>query len=248
MLKKFKIIKRKEYKNIVSSKKKLALQLNFLKTVESKNFQYLVKYLDYSKSQFLQDLFVLNFLNYKCDGYFVEFGATNGIDLSNSFLMEKEFNWRGILAEPSRSWHQELKSNRTCDITTDCVWKISGDNLPFLEANIAEYSSLSESSTHDKNMGKRKNARKYNVNTISLNDLLLKYNAPENIDYLSIDTEGSEYEILKNFNFNDYNIKIITCEHNYGENRDKIFSLMLNNGYTRIYENISYCDDWYVRF
>ena len=60
-----------------------------------------------------------------------------------------------------------------------------------------------------------------------------KYNAPKNIDYLSIDTEGSEYEILKTFDFDKYNSKVITCEHNYTPARNKIYSLLSANGYQR---------------
>jgi 3-dehydroquinate dehydratase len=94
---------------------------------------------------------------------------------------------------------------------------------------------------------RKKNSRKYNVSTISLSDLLKKYEEPYEIDYLSIDTEGSEYDILKSFNFDEYNIKIITCEHNDSNTREKIFSLLSEKGYERKYVEFSRYDDWYVR-
>jgi len=92
----------------------------------------------------------------------------------------------------------------------------------------------------------RKNGRKYEVKTISLNDLLKKYSAPNLIDYLSIDTEGSEFEILNAFDFDTYSIKIITCEHNYSDNREKIFKLLTSKGYERKYVEVSDFEDWYV--
>jgi hypothetical protein len=67
------------------------------------------------------------------------------------------------------------------------------------------------------------------------------------IDYLSIDTEGSEYEILSHFDFEKYHFKIITCEHNFTPARERIFSLLTKNGYARKCENLSKIDDWYVR-
>ena len=79
-----------------------------------------------------------------------------------------------------------------------------------------------------------------------MNDFLIKYNAPNVVDYLSIDTEGSEYAILENFNFNKYKFRVITVEHNYTKNRQKIFDLLTNNGYLRKYEELSMFDDWYV--
>jgi hypothetical protein len=78
-------------------------------------------------------------------------------------------------------------------------------------------------------------------------DLLRKYNAPKHIDYLSIDTEGSEYDILSEFDFNEYSFGIITVEHNYTSQRDKIFNLLLQNGYKRKHEKHSLFDDWYTR-
>ncbi len=84
------------------------------------------------------------------------------------------------------------------------------------------------------------------MRTISLIDLLEKNNAPEVIDYLSIDTEGSEFEILSAIDFNKYKFSVITCEHNYTEQREKIFQLLTSAGYRRVFENISKYDDWYI--
>ncbi|MBT8545252.1 FkbM family methyltransferase [Polynucleobacter paneuropaeus] len=85
------------------------------------------------------------------------------------------------------------------------------------------------------------------MKTISLADLLIKHNAPKVIDYLSIDTEGSEYEILSHFDFESHQINIITIEHNYTEMREKIYNLLVSKGYKRKYLGLSKWDDWYVR-
>jgi len=124
------------------------------------------------------------------------------------------------------------------------VWKNSGSKLIFIEASNNELSTIKEYFKFDFHV--RKKDKQYTVDTISLNDLLKKYNAPDITDYLSIDTEGTEFDILNNFNFNSYKFRVITCEHNYSSNRDKIFSLLSSNGYKRIMTNISQFDDWYI--
>jgi FkbM family methyltransferase len=199
-----------------------------------------------SKSQLNQDMFVLAELGFKKDGYFVEFGATNGKDLSNTYMLEKEMNWTGIVAEPARTWHQDLQKNRNCLMDFNCVWSESGKTLEFnqvLEAELSTIDSFSDSDEHSK---LREEGDKYNVNTISLMDLLKTHGAPKEIDYLSIDTEGSEFEILNAFDFDAYKIKVITCEHNFTPMREKILNLLLSKGYVRKYPEFSRFDDWYV--
>ena len=83
------------------------------------------------------------------------------------------------------------------------------------------------------------NAKTYRVETISLNDLLQKYNCPKIFDYLSIDTEGTEYEIIKNLDFNKFSPKIITIEHNYNEvERNKMKNSNSVAIGCRFYENL----------
>jgi len=200
-----------------------------------------------SKAQLRQDLMVLSSLNFKRDGFFVEFGATNGVDLSNSFLLEKNYGWKGILAEPAKIWHSSLTKNRTSHIELDCVWSESNASIVFNEVSEPEISTISLFNELDEHSEKRKLGLSYQVNTISLHDLLKKYDAPFEIDFLSIDTEGSEYEILKAFDFSTYNIKIICCEHNFTPMRNKINALLSASGYERRYEECSMIDDWFFK-
>lgn len=205
-----------------------------------------LKYKPNSKSQIKQDLFVLSELNFKTDGFFVEFGATDGVSLSNTYLLEKEFNWKGILAEPGKCWHGPLEKNRTAYIEKDCVWNKTGEDLEFQEADSSTLSTVVGFGDTDAHSSTRTTGNSYTVTTISLNDLLKKYNAPKMIDYLSIDTEGSEYIILNSFNFEDYKFRVITVEHNYTELREKIFKLLSSKGYKRVHTEHSLFDDWYV--
>lgn len=198
-----------------------------------------------SPSQLGQDIFVLNRLGWKRGGYYVEFGATDGRTLSNTWLLDRKFGWTGILAEPGRVWRDALVAEgRNARLDFDCVWTQSGERLTFTETAYAELSTLSQFAVRDKH--DRSDASTYEVSTISLLDLLAKHNAPPVIDYLSIDTEGSELAILEAFDFRRYHFRCITCEHNYTEDRDKILALLYRRGYRRVFEEFSQFDDWYV--
>ena len=209
-------------------------------------FERFVTYVQFSKSQLKQDLFVLSEFNFKRNGFFVEFGATDGYHLSNTWLLENEFGWKGILAEPALCWHKDLHLNRKVIIDKRFVWAESKKSLHFKETKYAELSTLSVIDEVDEHIDSRREYNSYYVETVSLEDLLCSNNAPNEIDYLSIDTEGSEYTILENFNFEKYKIKIITVEHNYTANREKIYDLLISKGYKRKLEALSQFDDWYI--
>jgi hypothetical protein len=84
------------------------------------------------------------------------------------------------------------------------------------------------------------------VERVSLNDLLSHHGAPREIDYLSIDTEGSELSILQELDFSKWSFKIITVEHNFQKQRTALHSLLSSHDYIRVFEAISSFDDWYV--
>lgn len=201
-----------------------------------------------SVSQHKQDIFVLSESGFKRGGYFVEFGALDGVTDSNTYLLEKEFGWAGILAEPNKSMYSTLIKNRSCHIEDKCVWKCSNEVLKFKEtSNVHALSTILDYVDSDRHKDSREPGVVYDVSTISLQDMLIKYNAPKYIDYLSIDTEGSELEILAGFDFDRWYVKVITCEHNFTPQREIIYTYLTKHGYVRKYENLSQDDDWYVR-
>jgi FkbM family methyltransferase len=200
-----------------------------------------------SKSQLGQDVLALSQIGIKQKGFFVEFGATNGIELSNTYLLEKDFGWKGVLCEPAKEWHEQLKRNRTCVIDTRCVYSSTGPRIQFTEASIGELSTISEYVKSDANRDIRKKANVYDVETVTLIDLLSDHQAPSFIDFLSIDTEGSEYEILKEFDFSKYSFGVICVEHNFTENRERISNLLTRNGYSQVFGEYSEWDDWYFK-
>ncbi len=71
--------------------------------------------------------------------------------------------------------------------------------------------------------------------------------APAEIDYLSIDTEGSELEILRAFDFDRWNVRLISVEHNHTPLRQPLYDLLTARGYVRKWPELSAFDDWYVR-
>lgn len=205
----------------------------------------LMRNVDELRSQFGQDAFVLSQLLFKKGGYFVDFGATDGVSGNNSHILEKRYGWKGILAEPARCWHDALQSNRSAHIELACVAAQSGGSIPFYEKGV--FSSMRSHISFGNRLKRlTKPGRFYEVPTISLLDLLQKHRAPKVIDYLSMDTEGSEPDILGAFDFSAYRFRVITCEHNHSPRRDRIFALLSAHGYDRVFESISEADDWYV--
>ena len=85
------------------------------------------------------------------------------------------------------------------------------------------------------------------VDTLSLDDLLEKHQAPREIDYLSVDTEGTEFDILRTFDFQRHQVRVITVEHNHTAQREQLHSLLSAKGFQRKFQALSRFDDWYVR-
>lgn len=179
-------------------------------------------------------------------GYFVEFGAADGFHLSNTYLLENNYNWKGIIAEPNPLYQESLKK-RCCHIDSRVVYKESNKQMGFFcVTDFPELSTLEEYADSDHWSAQRSKNSYTGVTTVSLDDLLDHYDAPQSIEYISIDTEGSEFDILSSFSFSR-NVKLFTIEHNYTKNRDKIYELMTSQGYLRILEQFSQWDDWYIK-
>lgn len=192
-----------------------------------------------SFSQLGQDTSVIEFYGGKKDGFFVDVGAFDGVSMSNTFLLEKKYNWTGICVEPCPSEFEKLISNRPAAYCCNsAVYNASDLIVKFNIANEDKmFSGISETiNCHFDTVNKNKTV--VDVKTISLTDLLDTNNAPRFIEYLSLDTEGSEYEILNAFNFKKYIFGLIDVEHNYIEpRRTQIKNLLTENNYILLREN-----------
>lgn len=203
-----------------------------------------------SHAQILQDLWVLYMTGEKREGFFVEFGACDGKNLSNTLLLEQAYGWTGILAEPNPFWHDALVENRNCSISQMCVAPTSGQEVEFI--HVADMPELSRMAAHvpddvHEREGARDNQPMVTVPTVSLQDLLDTHGAPEEIDYLSVDTEGSELAILEAFDFSRYRFRLITVEH-AGEThkREAIRTLLEAQGYNNWMPQLTRWEDWYT--
>ena len=198
-----------------------------------------------SQAQLFQDV-LADFVMGGKPGVFCEFGATDGQTLSNTAMLEAHRGWTGVLAEPSHQWHDTLRANRPAAlIDTRCVYGTTGESVAFSEAVVGEFSGMSK--YRPPAHGHRRNgAKSYMVRTVSLNDLLDEHGLAA-IDYLSVDTEGSELAILQAFDFARFRPQLITVEHGHLAHRRDLFDLITSNGYRRILEEVSEFDDWYVR-
>ena len=205
------------------------------------------------QSQLYQDVFASFIIGDKFDKTFLEFGATDGFELSNSYLLENSLAWKGVLSEPSPQWHECLKKNRkNTKIITKCIWKETGKKLDFFMSDFGELSTLNDfiesdiDSIPENTLERKKGGKIISVETISLNDVIKEYFNNKCPSYISIDTEGSEYEILKSFDLDTYKPKLFTIEHNFTKNESKIDELLISNGYVRIFRKLTVFDAWYV--
>jgi FkbM family methyltransferase len=201
-------------------------------------------------SQGGQDIYVTRILKEKKDGYFVEIGACDGILISDTYLLEKNYNWKGICVEATPYRIQDLKNNRPNAICIEsAVFSESNLQLDFTTTSLDFLNAITEYAENAVDF-LNENGHIIKVNTKTLTDILNENNAPENIDYLSIDTNGSEFKVLEGIDFIKYNFNVITVKNSsIIERQDKIKEILTSNGYSKqqtvmMVDNIS--DDLYV--
>lgn len=208
------------------------------KSLLEESFEDIELILRESQSQLRQELFCSIHNRFRRGGYFVEFGALDGITGANTLVLEKFFDWSGILAEPNPAYWSSLTKNRNAIVEKVAIGSKKSQNREFLTlGNLSTFLDYQSADSHDRSSGEL-----ILVETISLNELLERNAAPQVIDFMSIDTEGSELEIVSEFDFNRYRINFLCVEHNYSSNADLILDIFKSHGYQQIYSDYSYFD------
>ena len=200
-------------------------------------------------SQDGQDKFVANLFDNKKNGFFLDIGAHDGVNLSNSFFLEKNLSWQGICVEPNPVIFLKLKANRKCVCLNCCAGDKKG-TYQFLAIS-GEGSMLSGLLNFmDKDHLERieKTIRDHgdtktiiDVPTLPLSDILAEH-AVTIVDYCNIDVEGGEMSVLKSIDFSRVQIRAFTIENNNGGRQVRQFlaphgySLIAKLGVDEVYE------------
>lgn len=173
------------------------------------------------------------------NGYFVDLGSADGIDSSNTKLLE-EHGWKGICIDP---FPTNMES-RTCTMFKEVVDSEAGRTVEFHNpgkffGGIVSYAGFW---VKEEDKGKKNTVT---LTTTTLADILDRAKAPSFINYMSIDIEGAEYDALKSFPFDRYTIGALSIEHNnIEERRLKIRSLLEAKGYMLDWSIRD--QDWYI--
>jgi FkbM family methyltransferase len=194
-----------------------------------------------SYSQIGQDLWVVQFLNNKQKGYFLDIGAYDGIHYSNSYLLEHMFFWDGLLVEANPNNYRLLRTNRP-----------NAKNLMYAITDYCGYANIDNIQMSSKINDDIHQTIK--VPSMTFTELFKIYDVPKEIDYMSLDIEGYESKALSKFPFNAHKCNLVTVEHNLyingPNNKNQIKEILTNNDYVLIKDNVSHqnnpFEDWYA--
>ena len=176
--------------------------------------------------QELQDMYAFLWFKGKRDGFFVDIGAYDGFTISNTYALEK-IGWKGICIEPVPSVFELLVKNRRCECVNAALSDNDNMNETFIQTKGGRSGFIRNMSPSMLLAAKDEGiVSEIKVESITFDTLMNEHNT-EYIDFMSIDVEGSEIEILKTINFEKYKFGLIAIEHNQPELR----SFMKSKGY-----------------
>jgi FkbM family methyltransferase len=206
------------------------------------------------KSQKGQDLWVLSkIIGFKRNGYFIELAAADGITHSNTWFMEIFLKWNGICIEPNPIFYEKLKKNRNCKLSSSIISdKVELVNFRIDNGQLGGIVADDTDNNYSIRGNELKNAKIITKESITLTDLLDTLNAPNIIDYFSLDVEGSEERVLRSLDFNKYIFKCITVERPNCNVNEILFSnnykFVKNYRYDSFYVHNSILEDLKITF
>jgi len=171
--------------------------------------------------------------HHKRDGYFVEAGASVGTISSNTYVLERDYGWRGLCVEPHPDSYVELVKNRRC-ATVNCCLTAENTAVEFLmNPDIPGTSGIRDTLAPNVKDAFYQEGKQYSAIEVRgrpIWELLRENDAPSTVDYFSLDIEGAEYEAMKDFPFGEFVFAAMTIERG-SKDYLKLRALMRKNGY-----------------
>lgn len=183
------------------------------------------------------DFLINNIFDYENNGlprkgYFIDCAAGDAVTYSNTFFLEAQLGWEGLLIEPNPIFHKDIEEKRSSKLIKECIGANDGDSLRFRVDNKLLGGLVGDE--FDNNIKNREDelesAEIIEVETKTLSTVLSENKSPNSIDYLSLDVEGAEEFILKNFDFEKYTFKFMTIERP----TNALNILLDRNGYIQV--------------
>lgn len=195
---------------------------------------------------------VIDYFNYKRNGFFIELGAADGILCSNTYRLEKDYGWNGILIEPIKDYFDTMCLMRTASHKYNVCIDSEKDFVDF--KRVEGYSKMLSGMIkecpilHNDRIEKEVKERNQTVivekiQCKTLENIIVECGMPA-IDYLAVDVEGGELSVMKSLKMETNNIRptIISSENNYNE--DRVQKYLNQFGYKKV---AKIClDDFYI--
>jgi FkbM family methyltransferase len=186
------------------------------------------------------DIKLEKYLNFS-NGFFIELGAHDGITQSNTYYYEKNKNWKGVLIEPVPKLFEICKQNRSKKnsfFNNACVgFNFQKEDVELIYSNLKTTSvDLTSKEFRNKHLSSPElnyfeKQNNFMIKAKTLNSILLEVNAPKMIDFLSLDVEGAEFEVLNGIDFDTFSFKYLIVE---SYEFDRLNKFLINKNYKYI--------------
>ncbi len=180
------------------------------------------------------------------NGFFMDVGAHNGVALNNTLYFEQTNNWKGVNIEPIKKVFDSLVINRPNCINLNLAVS-SNDGFADFIMNIGYtemLSGLKEQYDNRHTQRKEREILEYGGSTEIVKvetkkiETICDENNITNINYLSIDVEGAEFEVIKSINFDKVFIDVIAFENNYEDTGSIIVKYLEDKGFITINKSL----------
>jgi len=194
---------------------------------------------DWRNSETNNGKWIVGETNGQKGGFYVEAGAWDGIICSSTYVLAKHFGWHGLLVEPAPQYQRALPENRPESYCITGLLSDENTTETFLRfPQLHGYSCMEKlfskfekkiTKAHEE-AGTPLDIETYEVPAMTLEWALDKSNAPQMIDFISLDIEGAEYLVLKEFPFDKYYIRYICLE----DPEEVLHQLLLAKGFEQV--------------
>jgi len=174
-------------------------------------------------------------------GFFVDVGAGDGVFGNNTFLLEQRLDWSGLCIEPQPSYHGDLRRWRRAQLVTTAV----SDRQEVVQLACAGFFGGIVRWLREDQADNWREAPRLMAPAAPLAHILDVHDAPPQIDYLSLDIEGGEVEVLRAFPFERYAIAALSVE---SPERDEVAAILAPHGYVEVSNPFARMDQEWERF